>query len=63
MCIRDSAYIDPYNAQENQGTAIARAMFDGLMTWDWDTNSAVPVCAAEAPTVSEDCLLYTSRCV
>lgn len=36
-------------------------MFDGLMTWDWDTNSAVPVCAAEAPTVSEDGLVYTFK--
>ncbi len=59
--LSEPAYIDPYNAQENQGTAVARAMFDGLMTWDWDTNSAVPVCAAEAPTVSEDGLVYTFK--
>lgn len=59
--LSEPAYIDPYNAQENQGTAIARAMFDGLMTWDWDTNSAVPVCAAEVPTVSEDGLVYTFK--
>ena len=43
--LSEPAYIDPYNAQENQGTAIARAMFDDLMTWDWDKNVAVPVCA------------------
>ena len=59
--LSEPAYIDPYNAQENQGTAIARAMFDGLMTWDWDKNAAVPVCAAEEPAVSEDGLVYTFK--
>ena len=59
--LSEPAYIDPYNAQENQGTAIARAMFDGLMTWDWDKNTAVPVCAAEEPAVSEDGLVYTFK--
>lgn len=59
--LSEPAYIDPYNAQENQGTAIVRAMFDGLMTWDWDTNSAVPVCAADYPEVSEDGLVYTFK--
>lgn len=59
--LSEPAYIDPYNAQENQGTAIARAMFDGLMTWDWDKNVAVPVCAAEEPAVSEDGLVYTFK--
>lgn len=59
--LSEPAYIDPYNAQENQGTAIARACFDGLMTWDWDTNSAVPMCAAEAPTLSDDALTYTFK--
>lgn len=59
--LSEPAYIDPYNAQENQGTAVVRAMFDGLMTWDWDVNEAVPVCAAEAPTVSEDGLVYTFK--
>ena len=59
--LSEPAYIDPYNAQENQGTAIARAMFDGLMTWDSDKNTAVPVCAAEEPAVSEDGLVYTFK--
>lgn len=59
--LSEPAYIDPYNAQENQGTAVARAMFDGLMTWDWDTNSAVPMCAAEMPEISEDGLVYTFK--
>lgn len=59
--LSEPAYIDPYNAQENQGTAVVRACFDGLMTWDWDTNSAVPMCAAEAPTLSDDALTYTFK--
>ena len=59
--LSEPAYIDPYNAQENQGNAVVRACFDGLMTWDWDTNSAVPMCAAEAPTLSDDALTYTFK--
>ena len=27
--LSEPAYIDPYNAQENQGTAVVRACFDG----------------------------------
>lgn len=59
--LSEPAYIDPYNAQENQGTAVVRACFDGLMTWDWDTDSAVPLCAAEEPTLSDDALTYTFK--
>ena len=59
--LSEPAFIDPYNAQENQGTAIVFSVFDGLMEWDWDTNSAVPACAAEDPTVSEDGLVYTFK--
>ena len=57
--LSEPAYIDPYNAQENQGTAVVRACFDGLVTWDWSVNEPVPVCATELPTVSEDGLTYT----
>lgn len=59
--LSEPAYIDPYNAQENQGTAVVRACFDGLVTWDWSVNEAVPVCATELPTVSEDGLTYTFK--
>ena len=52
--LSEPAFIDPYNAQENQGTAVVFSVFDGLMEWDWDSASAVPCCAAEAPTISED---------
>ena len=31
------------------------------MEWDWDSASAVPCCAAEAPTVSEDGRVYTFK--
>lgn len=59
--LSEPAYIDPYNAQENQGTAVVRATFDGLVTWDWATNGVVPLAAAELPTVSEDGLTYTFK--
>lgn len=59
--LSEPAYIDPYNAQENQGTAVVRATFDGLVTWDWATNDVVPLAAAELPTVSEDGLTYTFK--
>lgn len=59
--LSEPAFIDPYNAQENQGTAVVFNVFDSLMEWDWDSNSAVPACAAEAPTVSEDGLVYTFK--
>lgn len=59
--LSEPAFIDPYNAQENQGTAVVVAVFDGLMEWDWDKGSAVPACAAEAPTVSEDGRVYTFK--
>lgn len=59
--LSEPAYIDPYNAQENQGTAVVRATFDGLVTWDWDSNEAVPLAAAELPTVSDDGLTYTFK--
>lgn len=57
--LSEPAYIDPYNAQENQGTAVVRACFDGLVTWDWDTNAPVAMCAEDLPEVSEDGLTYT----
>lgn len=57
--LSEPAYIDPYNAQENQGTTVVRACFDGLVTWDWDTNTVVPLAAADLPTISEDGLTYT----
>ena len=59
--LSEPAYIDPYNAQENQGTAVVRATFDGLVTWDWATNGVVPLAAAELPTISEDGLTYTFK--
>ena len=59
--LSEPAYIDPYNAQENQGTSVVRACFDGLVTWDWSVNEPVPVCATELPTVSEDGLTYTFK--
>lgn len=59
--LSEPAFIDPYNAQENQGTAVVFSVFDGLMEWDWDSASAVPCCAAEAPTVSEDGRVYTFK--
>ena len=59
--LSEPAYIDPYNAQENQGTAVVRATFDGLVTWDWATNDVVPLAAAELPTISEDGLTYTFK--
>lgn len=57
--LSEPAYIDPYNAQENQGTAVVRSTFDGLVTWDWATNEPVALAAADLPTVSEDGLTYT----
>ena len=57
--LSEPAYIDPYNAQENQGTAVVRATFDTLLTWDWDKNEVTPLAAADLPTVSEDGLTYT----
>lgn len=59
--LSEPAFIDPYNAQENQGTSMVRAMFDGLVTWDWDKNAVTPVCADELPTISEDGLVYTFK--
>lgn len=59
--LSEPAYIDPYNAQENQGTAVVRTIFDGLVTWDWSTNEPVALAAAELPTVSEDGLTYTFK--
>ena len=59
--LSEPAFIDPYNAQENQGTAVVFNVFDGLMEWDWDSASAVPCCAAAAPTVSEDGRVYTFK--
>ncbi|MFR3451566.1 MAG: hypothetical protein ACLTSX_08245 [Collinsella sp.] len=44
-----------------QGTAVVFSVFDGLMEWDWDSASAVPCCAAEAPTISEDGRVYTFK--
>lgn len=57
--LSEPAYIDPYNAQENQGTAVVRAVFDGLVTWDWETNEPKAMCATDLPEVSEDGLTYT----
>ena len=59
--LSEPAFIDPYNAQENQGTAVVYATFDGLLTWDYDTHSPKPLAAAELPTVSDDGLTYTFK--
>ena len=59
--LSEPAFIDPYNAQENQGTAVIFSCFDGLLTWDYDTDSPKPLAAAELPTVSEDGLTYTFK--
>ena len=55
----EPAYIDPYNAMEVQGTMVVYACFDTLVTWDWDTGEAVPLAAADLPSVSDDGLTYT----
>ena len=57
--LSEPAYIDPNNAQETQGSLVVHALFDPLVTWDWSSNSAVPLAAAELPTVSDDGLTYT----
>lgn len=57
--LTEPAFIDPYNGQENQGMAVIYALFDGLLDWDYTTNQAVPLAAADMPTVSEDGLTYT----
>ena len=59
--LSEPAFIDPYNAQENQGTAVVYACFDGLLTWDFDKHAPKPLAAAELPTVSEDGLTYTFK--
>ena len=59
--LSEPAFIDPYNAQENQGTAVVFSCFDGLLTWDFDTHAPVPLAAAELPTVSEDGKTYTFK--
>lgn len=57
--LSEPAYIDPYNGQENQGIAVISAIFDGLLTWDYDVNEPVALAAADLPTLSEDGLTYT----
>lgn len=57
--LSEPAYIDPYNAQENQGTAVVLSTFDTLLQWDHDEGAAVPMCAAEMPEISDDGLTYT----
>ncbi len=57
--LSEPAYIDPYNAQENQGVAVVKACFDTLLTWDWNENAAVALAAADLPEISEDGLTYT----
>lgn len=57
----EPAYIDPYNAKEVQGTMVVLACFDTLVEWDWDQNAAVPLAAAELPTLSDDGLTYTFK--
>jgi oligopeptide transport system substrate-binding protein len=41
----DPAYIDPYNVQENQGTEVTQALFDGLVYFDWVTGEIKPAVA------------------
>ena len=57
--LSEPAYIDPYNGQENQGNTIIHAVFDGLLTWNYDKGVAEPLCAKDLPEVSEDGLTYT----
>ena len=57
----EPAFIDPYNAKEVQGTMVVLACFDTLVSWDWDTNTAVPLAAAELPSLSDDKLTYTFK--
>ena len=59
--LSEPAFIDPYNVKEMQGVMVDKALFDPLLAWDWDSNTAVPLAAAEAPTVSDDGLTYTFK--
>lgn len=54
--------IDPYNAQESEGTQVEHILFDALTDYDWDKEEVVPK-AAKSWDVSDDGLTYTFHLV
>lgn len=54
--------IDPYNAQESEGTQVEHILFDALTDYDWDKEKVVPK-AAKSWDVSDDGLTYTFHLV
>jgi len=58
--ISDPVAIDPYNVQETSGTAVTRALFDQLTTYDWDKKEIVPL-ACESYEVNDDATEFTFK--
>lgn len=56
--INNPVAIDPYNAQESEGTQVVNAMFDALVDYDWQTHEFKPL-ACEKWEISEDGTVFT----
>lgn len=56
--ITEPAFIDPYNAQESEGTQVVQAVFDSLVTFDPLTLEILPA-AAESWEANADATVWT----
>ena len=59
--IGEPAYIDPYNAQESEGTQVEQALFDSLTEIDPLHPDVVLPAAAETWTVNADATVWTFK--
>ncbi len=58
--ISEPAYIDSYNVQENEGTQVTSALFDGLVSFDPKTSKIMPA-VAESWTPNADATEFTFK--
>ncbi|MDR0346869.1 MAG: peptide ABC transporter substrate-binding protein [Coriobacteriales bacterium] len=58
--INEPAWIDPYNLQESEGTAVTSNIFDSLLEYDYRTEKLNPA-AAESWEVSDDATVFTFK--
>jgi peptide/nickel transport system substrate-binding protein/oligopeptide transport system substrate-binding protein len=58
--VNEPAWIDPYNLQESEGTAITSNIFDSLLEYDYRREELKPA-AAESWEVSDDATVFTFK--
>jgi peptide/nickel transport system substrate-binding protein/oligopeptide transport system substrate-binding protein len=60
--VNEPSYIDPFNLEESEGTAISSNIFDSLLDYDFKAEKLIPA-AAESWEVNDDATVFTFKLV